>query len=42
MFTCAGVLRERRREWKSRGRRGVGLASCAGVEDRVEDCALEK
>jgi len=38
MFTCVGVVRERRRGRKSRGRMGVGVAGGVDVKDKEEDC----
>ena len=42
MFTCVGVQRERRRERKSRGSTGLGVAGSAGENDREEDCVPDK
>jgi hypothetical protein len=42
MFTCVGVLRERRRGRKSRGRTGFGVGGSADAKNREEDCVPEK
>ena len=42
MFTCVGVQSERRRETKSRGSTGSGVAGSAGENDREEDCVPDK
>lgn len=42
MFTCSGVLKERRRGRKSRGRTGLGFVGCVGVRGREGDCVPEK